>query len=477
MQREVVNAQQVQAAAEAARAQQFAQTMQELSRQRREQQALRERREDRTADIRRQEAADAEGTRRFEVNTGLARERLTAEKEAAGVGRKETDERELYNNLLNFIEKTGNIPTTSEWEAQIVDISDARKKELRKRRDERFALAVDDFNLVTGEVARLNAKLEKKEKNDKGDFWTAEQLWTRSPYKKFIDFDPDGGLRATTIKPRVDATAAPPPFRVPERGGFEREAEPLEDFDAVKSAVARGELLNVGVPTGAEPIASVLGRLNRPSVPAATQLPETLLMPGGAGRIPGLPELAPPAAPESPGFFRRMIDMGRGAAWNVGDYLGERVAPPVAGFLNRLEIGPDLTGNFPKQPQYPIVSPPLPMPSRPQFQVPPPERTKGLGYFGELNRPDGRVSTELSIGVDFDGRETQIPSIVPTLARDELDHLLSGGAPTPSIVDKAVRHARERLSRGMSPFAQPGEQITNPAERDFLAPPVFAPGY
>jgi len=83
---------------------------------------------------------------------------------------------------------------------------------------------------------------------------------------------------------------------------------------------------------------------------------------------------------------------------------------------------------------------------------------KGMGYFGELKRPDGQISTELSIGVEFDGKEQEIPSLVPTLTKPEIDHLLRGGEPTEAILEKAVTHARNRLAQGKDPFAQPGEQ-------------------
>jgi len=78
---------------------------------------------------------------------------------------------------------------------------------------------------------------------------------------------------------------------------------------------------------------------------------------------------------------------------------------------------------------------------------------KGPGFMGTLQRPDGSVSTELSIGVNLDGKETEIPSLVPTLTKQETNHLLSGGQPTPEIVQKAVQHARQRISLGKSPFA------------------------
>jgi len=82
---------------------------------------------------------------------------------------------------------------------------------------------------------------------------------------------------------------------------------------------------------------------------------------------------------------------------------------------------------------------------------------KGKGFLGELKRPDGKVSTELSIGVDFDGKETEIPSLVPTLTQEEVDYLLEGNEPTPEIVQKAVDHAKGRMSEGKSPFADEEE--------------------
>ncbi len=87
---------------------------------------------------------------------------------------------------------------------------------------------------------------------------------------------------------------------------------------------------------------------------------------------------------------------------------------------------------------------------------------KGPGFFGELQDPDGRVSTEISVGVKIDGKETQIPLLVPGLTRKEIDYLLAGGSPTPAIVNKAAEHALARIHAGKSPFAQQGEQVTPP---------------
>lgn len=83
---------------------------------------------------------------------------------------------------------------------------------------------------------------------------------------------------------------------------------------------------------------------------------------------------------------------------------------------------------------------------------------KGVGFLGELKMTDGsgRIATEISIGVNFDGKETQIPTLVPTLSQKEIDHLLSGKEPTKTIINKAIAHARKRIRDGESPFASTG---------------------
>ena len=79
-------------------------------------------------------------------------------------------------------------------------------------------------------------------------------------------------------------------------------------------------------------------------------------------------------------------------------------------------------------------------------------RKKGPGFLGTLKRPNGKVSTEISIGVSINGKETEIPTLVPTLTPGEIDLLLSGAKPTDGIIGKAVEHAMDRMSRKLSPF-------------------------
>lgn len=99
---------------------------------------------------------------------------------------------------------------------------------------------------------------------------------------------------------------------------------------------------------------------------------------------------------------------------------------------------------------------------------------KGNGFLGVLQRPDGGVSTEISVGVNLDGKETEVPLLVPTLNKKEVDTLLSlppGQKPPPEIVQKAVDHAKERIALGKSPFAsndetvQSVQKVLTPGER------------
>jgi hypothetical protein len=84
---------------------------------------------------------------------------------------------------------------------------------------------------------------------------------------------------------------------------------------------------------------------------------------------------------------------------------------------------------------------------------------KGRGYFGELKRPDGGVSTELSIGVSIDDKEVEIPLLVPTLNKSEVARLLKDKPPTEAIIKKAFDHAIMRMKQGKSPFADDDDEM------------------
>jgi|VirMetMinimDraft_7_1064189.scaffolds.fasta_scaffold00110_38 hypothetical protein len=115
---------------------------------------------------------------------------------------------------------------------------------------------------------------------------------------------------------------------------------------------------------------------------------------------------------------------------------------------------------------YPTMFPPeAPADPAAPYGLRPDGNPKGKGYLGELKRPDGGVMTEYSVGVELDGQERDIPTIVPTLTQKEIDHLLNmndGDKIPKSIIDKAVQHAEKRIADGKDVFAGSDE---SPAEK------------
>jgi hypothetical protein len=85
---------------------------------------------------------------------------------------------------------------------------------------------------------------------------------------------------------------------------------------------------------------------------------------------------------------------------------------------------------------------------------------KGAGFLGVLKRPDGDVSTEVSIGIEINGKEMDIPTLVPTLTSAEVQQVLNlkeNQKIPEAIIDKAVAHARKRMQEGKPVFATPDE--------------------
>lgn len=85
------------------------------------------------------------------------------------------------------------------------------------------------------------------------------------------------------------------------------------------------------------------------------------------------------------------------------------------------------------------------------------------GYLGPVkNNVTGGTMTEVSIGVEMNGQEIEIPAMVPGLTQEEIDTLanmeLEGNAANipESIKQKAEAHARQRLAKGRSPFYMDG---------------------
>ena len=87
--------------------------------------------------------------------------------------------------------------------------------------------------------------------------------------------------------------------------------------------------------------------------------------------------------------------------------------------------------------------------------------TKGTGFLGVLKSSDGRDVTEYAINsedVVVGGKNIEFPTIVPTLTAEEKELMLNDIIPNNkripnSIYDKAVAHAKDRLAKGKSVFA------------------------
>ena len=101
------------------------------------------------------------------------------------------------------------------------------------------------------------------------------------------------------------------------------------------------------------------------------------------------------------------------------------------------------------------------------------QRKSPQGWLGPVrNVQEGGIMTEVSIGVEINGEEMEIPAMVPTLTKDEINTLanmkLEGNAKNipQSIKDKAVAHAKEQLSQGLSPFFDGGSAV--PPTKNFL---------
>jgi hypothetical protein len=79
---------------------------------------------------------------------------------------------------------------------------------------------------------------------------------------------------------------------------------------------------------------------------------------------------------------------------------------------------------------------------------------KGAGFLGEIKLPNGQVATEVSVGVNINGKDVEIPTLVPTLSAEQKTFIAGGGDPRtrPDIIKAATEHASKRIASGMSPF-------------------------
>lgn len=88
-------------------------------------------------------------------------------------------------------------------------------------------------------------------------------------------------------------------------------------------------------------------------------------------------------------------------------------------------------------------------------------RKSSRGYLGpQTNKKTGQTMTEYTIGVQMDGKEVEIPSMVPGLTDKEVDAIRSGEV-LDSVAVKAKAHAEQRIAQGKSPFYQDLEEYTD----------------
>lgn len=88
-------------------------------------------------------------------------------------------------------------------------------------------------------------------------------------------------------------------------------------------------------------------------------------------------------------------------------------------------------------------------------------RKSSSGYLGpQKNKVTGQTMTEYTIGVQIDGKEVEIPSMVPGLTDEEIDAIKGGKVPS-SVAVKAKAHAEKRIAEGKSPFYQDLEEYSD----------------
>ncbi len=190
-------------------------------------------------------------------------------------------------------------------------------------------------------------------------------------------------------------------------------------------------------------------------------MPETAKVLAGRVGLPYRPDLMRGTSPEARQYQDRITEAAAQEAWQAGGGDPRKAAMYYHG-------GSDQSGWGSKTHRYAdevigrMGSRTVANPDRSQWDKRADGSEKGDGWLGVMKRPDGKVSSELSIGVEIDGKETEIPSMVPGLTEAEINWLLRNppSSKMPStIIQKAVAFARQRIAQGKSPFRQRGEPI------------------
>lgn len=87
-------------------------------------------------------------------------------------------------------------------------------------------------------------------------------------------------------------------------------------------------------------------------------------------------------------------------------------------------------------------------------------RKSSQGFLGPMENAQGQTMTEYSVGVNINGKQTDVPSMVPGLNSVEIGAIQRGNIPE-SVQIKAKESAQDRIAQGLSPFYQDMEQYTD----------------
>ena len=208
------------------------------------------------------------------------------------------------------------------------------------------------------------------------------------------------------------------------------------------------------------PIEQVAPKAATPVAPAAPkagiQVPRETPPPSQSG-VPSIALLNPPKAPE---VKPRPGEAGAGLI--IRTQAPAAPAAPTAGLA------------MPVEGAAPVMTPPPPVPE--DFGLRPDGTPKGTGWLGVLPVAGGGVATEYSMqsdAVKVNGQRVDFPTLVPGLTKAEVDQMVNDIIPNNKdvpepIVQKAIAHAKTRLSQGQSPFAE----ATPPPEAPPPPPPA-----
>ena len=94
---------------------------------------------------------------------------------------------------------------------------------------------------------------------------------------------------------------------------------------------------------------------------------------------------------------------------------------------------------------------------------------KGSGWLGTQKNSKGEDVSEYSVGVEIDGEEMDIPTLVPGMTDADKKEVVSsteqGRFPSDDVIGKAVSHAKKQIEAGESPFNEPDESVNTPSKR------------